>query len=102
MYRIPFVKDSKDEKVDHPTPKPTELMEWCIEKFSEPGDLIFDPYVGSGTTCIAAKRLRRNYIGIDISEEYCQITRDRLAAEEAGLTVKEIKKGQGSLFTTPQ
>lgn len=97
-----FVKDSKDEKVDHPTPKPTELMTWCIERFTKPGDVVLDPYVGSGTTCVAAKRLGRNFIGIDISEEYCQIARDRLAAEEAGLTVKEMKKGQRSMFTAPR
>lgn len=49
-------------------------------------------------TCVAAKRLGRRFIGIDISKEYCQIARDRLAAEEAGLTVKEMKAGQKGLF----
>jgi len=93
-----FVKDSKDEKVDHPTPKPSELFIWCLEKFSNPGDLILDPYVGSGTTCVAAKMLGRNYIGIDISEEYCQIARDRIKAVETGVPVKEARKGQMGLF----
>ena len=82
----------------HPTQKPLELMEWCIENYSKPNDLIFDPFCGSGTTCVAAKRLGRRYIGIDISEEYCDIARKRLEAEEKGITVKELEKGQGSLF----
>ncbi len=89
----------KGPESKHPCPKPLKLMEKLVKHFSEPGDLIFDPFVGSGTTCLAAKRLGRNYIGIDISEEYCQIARDRLAAEQAGLTVKEMKKGQKGLFT---
>ncbi len=82
----------------HPTQKPLNLMMWCIEHNSNPNDLIFDPFCGSGTTCVAAKRLGRRYIGIDISTEYCNIARKRLEAEEKGITVKELEKGQGSLF----
>lgn len=86
----------------HPTQKPLGVMMWILQRYSKPNDLIFDPFCGSGTTCVAAKRLGRRYIGIDISEEYCQIARDRLAAEELGLTVKEMKKGQQSLFESPK
>jgi DNA modification methylase len=82
----------------HPTQKPYSLIEWCIENYSKPNALIFDPFCGSGTTCVAAKRLGRRYIGIDISPEYCDIARKRLEAEEKGITVKELEKGQGSLF----
>jgi modification methylase len=63
-------------------------------------DLIFDPFCGSGTTCVAAKRLGRRYIGVDISPEYCDIARKRLEAEEKGITVKELEKGQKSLFSS--
>jgi DNA modification methylase len=82
----------------HPTQKPLSLMEYLIESSSNEGDLIFDPFCGSGTTCVAAKRLGRRYIGIDISPEYCEIARKRLEAEEQGITVKELEKGQGALF----
>ena len=53
---------------------------------------------GSGTTCVAAKMLGRRYIGIDISEKYCEIARQRLEAVDTGVPVKEQRKGQGALF----
>jgi site-specific DNA-methyltransferase (adenine-specific) len=82
----------------HPTEKPLPLMLWCVENYSNPTDLILDPFCGSGTTCVAAKMLGRNYIGIDISEEYCKIARERLEAVETGVPVKEARKGQMGLF----
>jgi len=82
----------------HPTQKPTQLFIWCLDKYSRVGDLILDCYLGSGTTCVAAKMLGRDYIGIDISEEYCQIARDRIKAVETGVPVKEARKGQMGLF----
>jgi len=66
----------------HPTLKPTELMKWCLEKYSEDGDTILDPFLGSGTTAVACKQLNRNYIGIEISEKYCEIARERLKQEQ--------------------
>ena len=60
--------------------------------------MVVDPLCGSGTTCVAAKMLGRNYIGIDISEEYCQIARDRLKALDTGVPVAEAKAGQMGLF----
>ena len=70
------------------------LMHW----YSKDSDLILDPFCGSGTTCVAAKLLGRRYIGIDISEEYCQIARQRLEAVDTGVPVKEQKQGQLALF----
>jgi len=81
----------------HPTQKPLPLMVWCLENYSQPADLILDPFCGSGTTCVAAKMLGRNYIGIDISEKYCEIARQRLEAVETGVPVKEQKQGQLAL-----
>ena len=81
----------------HSTQKPLPLMLWLIQKSNTSG-LILDPFCGSGTTCVAAKMLGRHYIGIDISEEYCETARKRVEAAEKGITVKELEKGQGVLF----
>jgi site-specific DNA-methyltransferase (adenine-specific) len=80
----------------HPTEKPIGLVLRIIE--ANVGDLILDPFCGSGTTCVAAKMLGRRYIGIDISEEYCQIARDRLKAVDTGVPVKEARAGQMAMF----
>jgi len=82
----------------HPTEKPIGLMLWCLDKYSKKGDLILDPFCGSGTTCVAAKMLGRRYIGIEKSPDYCKIARKRIAAAEKGITVKELEKGQKVLF----
>jgi DNA modification methylase len=68
----------------HPTTKPRELMEWCIEKV-DPADTILDPFMGSGTTLVAAKQLGRKAIGIEIEEKYCEIAVDRLRQGVLGL-----------------
>ena len=65
----------------HPTQKPIRLFGKIIQDFSNESDIIFDPFLGSGTTAIAAKQLKRNFIGIEISEKYCQISKDRLRQE---------------------
>ena len=62
----------------HPTQKPIELMRYLIETYSEDGQTILDPFLGSGTTAVAAKQLHRNFIGIEISQKYCDIANDRL------------------------
>ena len=64
---------------NHSAAFPPELPEWFIKLFSDEGDCVLDPFVGSGTTCKAAQELRRNSVGIDILEEYCLI-----AAAEVG------------------
>lgn len=69
--------NSKEGKF-HPTQKPTQLISWCIEKFSKESDTILDPFLGSGTTLVAAKQLNRNAVGIEISPEYCAIAKSRL------------------------
>jgi DNA modification methylase len=56
-------------------------MKWCVQEFSNPGETILDPFLGSGTTAVAAAMLSRRYIGIDQEEGYIAIARERL--EEA-------------------
>jgi site-specific DNA-methyltransferase (adenine-specific) len=62
----------------HPTQKPVPLMSWCLQKAKATG-LILDPFMGSGTTLVAAKQLGRKAIGIEIEEKYCEIAVRRLA-----------------------
>jgi DNA modification methylase len=62
----------------HPAPFPFQLAVDHILSWTNEGDTVLDPMCGSGTSCAAAISVRRNYIGIDISEDYCQIARDRL------------------------
>lgn len=62
----------------HPAIFPERLATDHILSWSNSGDLVLDPMCGSGTTCVAAKRLHRNYIGIDISETYCSLAKQRI------------------------
>ena len=68
----------KGPEQDHPCPKPLELWKWLVDKFSEEGETILDPFLGSGTTAVACKLLKRNFIGIEINPEYIKIARQRL------------------------
>ncbi len=71
--------NEKDNKYDHPAPFPLKLAQDHILSWSNEGDTILDPFMGSGTTLVAAKYLNRNATGIEISEKYCKIAESRLA-----------------------
>ena len=66
------------KKVMHPAMFPRTLVAQFIKTFSKPGDLVLDPFCGSGTTLLEAHRLERKYLGIDVSSEYCEMARNRL------------------------
>lgn len=66
---IPFW--SMPENTDHPTQKPEKLYAKLLLASSREGDLVFDPFAGSGTTCAVCKKLKRNYLATEINEEYC-------------------------------
>lgn len=67
------------KEVGHPAPFPIELPYRCIQLYTFEGDVVLDPFVGSGTTCIAAIMLRRHYIGIDINKEYIRLAQNRIS-----------------------
>jgi site-specific DNA-methyltransferase (adenine-specific) len=76
------MQPAKKSKVGHPAPFPEELPYRCMKLFSYKNDLVLDPFMGSGTTAIVAKKLGRNYIGFDISPEYCKLANERINSVE--------------------
>ncbi len=83
-YISPTNKEDK-QKYGHPTPKPIHIIKNFIINSSKEGDIILDPYVGSGTTAVAAKELKRYFIGIDKVEKYCKIAQMRLNSEQLSI-----------------
>jgi site-specific DNA-methyltransferase (adenine-specific) len=80
IYDIGYMKSAKEDYIfDHPAIFPEQLALDHIISWSNPGDLILDPFMGSGTTAYCAKKLGRSYIGIEIEEKYCGIAKKRLA-----------------------
>ena len=79
--------DPNGKQADHPCPRKLKHVAWLVRWWSHDDDLILDPFVGSGTTLVAAKLQGRRAIGIEIEERYCEVAASRLA--------------QGVLFTAP-
>jgi site-specific DNA-methyltransferase (adenine-specific) len=77
MWTVPIVKAQTGLRC-HPTQKPEPLMLALVSDFTDDGDTILDPFMGSGTTLVAAKRLGRKAIGIELEEKYCEIAAKRL------------------------
>ncbi len=71
------------EKLQHPATFGDNLPIRAIRQWTDEDDLVLDPFAGSGTSLIAAKKLGRHFLGMDISPEYCAIARDRLARIDA-------------------
>ena len=78
VWEIPYLNPKAKERVGYPTQKPILLMEKIIELTTDPNDLVVDPFCGSGTTVVAAQLLGRRAIGIDISHDAIELTRQRL------------------------
>ena len=72
-----FITDSKDKRY-HPTQKPSELIEQLIELYAKPNDIIFDPFMGSGTTAIAAIKTGHEYIGCELDPKYYDVINQRI------------------------
>ncbi|MEO1404092.1 MAG: DNA methyltransferase [Cyanobacteria bacterium J06635_1] len=83
---IPFW--SMPENTDHPTQKPEKLVAKIVLASSNAGDVVFDPFVGSGTTSVVAKKLGRQYIGIEVDELYCCLAEKRLDFADENSTIQ--------------
>lgn len=88
---IPFW--SMPENTDQPTQKPEKLIAKLVLASSRPGDIVLDPFVGSGTTCVVAKKLGRHYLGIEIDEEYCLWAAKRLTRADKDLEIQGYNGG---------
>ena len=78
VWEIPYLNPKAKERTGYPTQKPVLLLNQILNIVTDEGDLVLDPFCGSGTTCVSAKLLKRNYIGIDISADAVELANSRL------------------------
>jgi site-specific DNA-methyltransferase (adenine-specific) len=88
---VPFW--SMRENTDHPTQKPEKLVAKIVLASSREGDVVLDPFLGSGTTSVVAKKLRRHYVGIEVDERYCCLAEHRLDLAEADQSIQGYSGG---------
>ncbi len=88
---VPFW--SMPENTDHPTQKPEKLLAKIILASSDPGDIVFDPFLGSGTTAVVAKKLDRSFAGIEQELEYCLLAQKRLNLAETNKKIQGYEQG---------
>lgn len=88
---VPFW--SMPENTDHPTQKPEKLLAKIILASTNPGDLILDPFAGSGTTAVVAKKLGRDFVAIESDENYCLLAAKRLELAETDKSIQGFEDG---------
>jgi len=88
---VPFW--SMPENTDHPTQKPEKLLAKIILASSNPGDVVFDPFLGSGTTSVVAKKLCRHYLGVELNREYCCLAEKRLKLADTDRSIQGYTDG---------
>lgn len=98
LFDHPIVTGSSRERTEHTTQKPLPLMLELVELFTDPDELVLDPFAGSGTTGVACLRLGRRVICIEKDAKYAQVARERLAAEVSGLSLRDARAGQMPMF----
>ena len=81
------------ENTEHPTQKSEKLYAKLILASSKKGDIIFDPFLGSGTSSVVAKKLERNFCGIELSEKYCMLAEKRLLLAENDKNIQGYSDG---------
>lgn len=84
---------SMPENTDHPTQKPEKLVARIILASSNIGDVVFDPFVGSGTTSVVAKKLGRHYVGVDINRDFCCLAERRLELATTNRSIQGYTNG---------
>ncbi len=84
---------SMPENTAHPTQKPEKLLAKLILASSNPGDIVFDPFLGSGSTSVAAKKLNRHYVGIEINKQYCVWAEKRLEMADSDTSIQGYTNG---------
>ena len=72
---------------NHSAVFPLELPKWFIKLFTQPGDFVLDPFIGSGTTALAAIELGRNYVGVDVNQEYVQLSQSRVSESQIRMSI---------------
>jgi site-specific DNA-methyltransferase (adenine-specific) len=82
LWSVSRLHREHPERADHPTQKPLEIIERMVKASCPPGGVVLDPFMGSGTTALAAKRLGRQFAGFELNQAYCDIINARLAAPE--------------------
>jgi site-specific DNA-methyltransferase (adenine-specific) len=85
ILRVPSLKGSSKEKVGHPSQKPIKLIEILVKASTKENDFVLDPFLGSGTTALACQNLNRNFAGIEIEQDYIEMTESRLQKTQADL-----------------
>jgi site-specific DNA-methyltransferase (adenine-specific) len=95
VWDIPYLNPKANERVGYPTQKPILLLEKVIQLVTDEGDIVLDPFCGSGTTLVAAKLLNRKYIGIDISDDAVQLANKRVS-NPIRTDSNLLKNGKGS------
>ncbi len=88
---VPFW--SMPENTDHSTQKPEKLLAKIVLASSNPGDVVFDPFFGSGTALVVAKKLGRNFVGVEREREYCLLAEKRLALAENDPSIQGYRDG---------
>ena len=97
VWEIPYLNPKAKERTGYPTQKPVLLLNQILNIVTDEGDLVLDPFCGSGTTCVSAKSLKRNFIGIDVSADAVELANSRL--EEMIISTSNLlSKGTNEYF----
>jgi site-specific DNA-methyltransferase (adenine-specific) len=92
VWRIPSVPKIEKREGYHPTQKPLRLVRRALLASTKEGDLVFDPFSGSGTTAVAAKELNRGFVGAELEEGFAKLAARRIAATKRGSLLRKISE----------
>jgi site-specific DNA-methyltransferase (adenine-specific) len=91
MFDIPNTKTSEKSFGKHPSQKPLELINNLVNALTNENDLIIDPFLGSGTTCVSAKKLNRSYFGIEQNEEFFELAKKRITEKNDVKIISDLQ-----------